>query len=74
MGRRLKNDLRRLRRGKVDLTQTELARRVGCTRQTIAAIEGQHYNPSLTLALEIAEVLEVGIQDLFWLDDGDDSG
>ena len=68
MEKKLINDLRRTRRGKADLTQEELAERVGCTRQTIAAIERQKYNPSLILAMRICEELDVQMGDLFWLE------
>ncbi len=68
MERKLINDLRRIRRGKADLTQEELAQRVGCTRQTIAAIEKQKYNPSLILAMRISEEMGVEMRKLFWLE------
>ena len=68
MERKLRNDLRRIRRGTADLTQEELALRVGCTRQTIAAIEKDKYNPSLILAMRISEELGIELEKLFWLE------
>lgn len=50
-----------------ELTQEELAQKVSCTRQTIHSIENNRYNPSLELALNIAEVLQTDINDLFQL-------
>jgi putative transcriptional regulator len=49
------------------MTQEELAAHVSCTRQTIHSIENNRYNPSLELALKIAEVLEVNINNIFQL-------
>jgi putative transcriptional regulator len=64
---RLRNNLRKVRRGKADITQLELADFVGCTRQTIVALEGERYSPSLFLALSIAKVLDVPIDEIFEL-------
>ncbi|WP_069649020.1 helix-turn-helix transcriptional regulator [Caloranaerobacter ferrireducens] len=63
----LVNHIRTIRRGKADITQQELADAVGCTRQTIAALEQQKYNPSLILAMKIAKVLDVTVDQLFEL-------
>ena len=63
----IKNSIRLIRRGKADITQDELAKLVGCTRQTIVALEKERYNPSLSLALKIASVLGVSVDDLFTL-------
>ncbi|MCD4680708.1 MAG: helix-turn-helix transcriptional regulator [Bacteroidales bacterium] len=62
------NRVRTIRRGKVDITQKELADAVGCTRQTIVALEQQKYNPSLILAMKIAKTLEVSLDELFELE------
>ncbi|NQT58879.1 MAG: helix-turn-helix transcriptional regulator [Bacteroidetes bacterium] len=62
------NHIRTIRRGKVDITQKELADTVGCTRQTIVALEQQKYNPSLILAMKIAKTLEVSMDELFELE------
>ena len=50
-----------------DLTQEQLAEKVSCTRQTINSIEKNRYNPSLELALKIADVLECDVNELFQL-------
>ena len=59
------NRIRRLRFENGEMTQRELARRSGCTRQTIHAIEAAKYGPSLELAFKIAEVFGVGIGEVF---------
>lgn len=66
--KKLVNHLKKIRRDKSDFTQEDLAEMVGCTRQTIIALEQNKYNPSLILALSIAEVLGVGVEDIFRLD------
>lgn len=48
-----------------DLTQDDLAKQVGCTRQTINAIEKNKYSPSLVLAFRIAEVLKTDLTEVF---------
>ena len=62
------NQIRRLRFESGEMTQQELARRSGCTRQTINAIEAAKYGPSLELAFNIAEVFGVGIEEVFHYD------
>jgi putative transcriptional regulator len=47
------------------LTQEELAEKVGVTRQTIIAIEKGNYTPSVLLALKLAKVFKVSIEDIF---------
>jgi putative transcriptional regulator len=66
---KIKNRIRIIRRGKADITQDELARLVGCTRQTIVALEKERYSPSLSLALKIARVLGVSVDELFSIND-----
>lgn len=66
---KIKNNIRIIRRGKADITQDELAHLVGCTRQTIVALEKEKYNPSLALAIKIARILDVSIDELFKLED-----
>jgi len=51
-----------------DLTQAELAERVGVTRQTIGLIENGGYNPTLNLCTAIAKALSRTLNDLFWED------
>ena len=57
--------IRRLRFDAGEMTQQELADRIGMTRQTIAAIEQNKYSPSLEAAFRIAEVFGVAIGDVF---------
>lgn len=52
-------------RTKKGLTQEALADKVGVTRQTVIAIEKGHYTPSVLLALKIAEVFRVPVEDVF---------
>jgi putative transcriptional regulator len=47
------------------MTQAELAKQIGVTRQTVAAIEQNRYAPSLEAAFRIAHVFGVGIDDVF---------
>lgn len=53
-----------------DMTQQELADRVGVTRQTIISIERGRYNPSVGLALRIAEAFGASVEELFQIDRG----
>jgi putative transcriptional regulator len=59
------NAIRSLRFAHDEMTQAELARRVGVTRQTIIAIEQGRYSPSLEMAFKIARVFGVGVDDVF---------
>ncbi len=61
----IRNHVRRHRRQLHDMTQQELADRVGVTRQTILSIEGGRYNPSVGLALRLAETFGVAVEALF---------
>lgn len=54
------------------LTQEELGQTVGLTRQSIIAIEKGRFTPSIHTVLMLARALETSVDDLFWLDDGDD--
>jgi putative molybdopterin biosynthesis protein len=65
---RLKNDLR-TRRRLLDLTQEELAARVGVTRQALSIIEQGRSSPSTTVALRLARALRCQVEDLFSIDD-----
>jgi len=62
---RVTNDIRRLRFAHDEMTQAELAERVGVTRQTIIAIEQGRYSPSLEMAFQIAHVFGVPLDDVF---------
>lgn len=59
------NNIRRLRFDNNEMTQKELAERVGVTRQTILAIEAAKYSPSLELAFQIAAVFGVPLNEVF---------
>lgn len=71
--KQLKNNIRRLRFEHDEMTQKELASRVGCTRQTINAIEAGKYGPALELAFKIAGIFGVGIQEVFRYETSDES-
>lgn len=62
----MKNLKLKLARMEKDLTQTELARRVGVTRQTIGMVESGDYNPTLNLCILICKELDKTLNDLFW--------
>jgi len=62
----LKNKKIKIARIECDLSQEELAERVGVTRQTIGLIESGNYNPSLKLCVEICKALNKTLNDLFW--------
>ena len=64
--RRLTNRLKELRLD-AGITQQDLADAAGITRQTVIAIEGEKYSPSLEVAFLIAEALETGVEDVFRL-------
>jgi len=63
----ISNRIRRLRFDQGEMTQEELANKVGCTRQTIIAVEAGKYVPSLSLAFRIARVFGVPVEDVFQL-------
>lgn len=62
---RITNEIRTLRFHAQEMTQAELAKRVGVTRQTIIAIEQGKYSPSLEVAFQIARVFGVPLEDVF---------
>jgi putative transcriptional regulator len=59
------NRIRRLRFEHGEMTQQALAERAGVARQTIIAIEGGKYTPSLALAFRLARVFELEVEDVF---------
>ena len=61
----IRNDIRLMRFTHGEMTQQELADRVGATRQTIIAIEQAKYAPSLDLAFRIARVFDLDVEDVF---------
>ncbi|WP_442934702.1 helix-turn-helix transcriptional regulator [Micromonospora sp. CPCC 205739] len=62
---RITNSIRTLRAAHDEMTQAELARRIGVTRQTVIAIEQGRYSPSLEMAFQIADVFGVPLTDVF---------
>lgn len=54
------------RRKELGLSQQELAKQCGVTRQTVNAIENNRYDPTLTLAFQLARVLGTTVDDLFY--------
>ena len=61
----LQNQIRRLRFDHNEMTQQELAKQVGVSRQTIVAIEASKYSPSLELAFKIAWVFKKPLEEVF---------
>jgi len=61
----MQNKIKELRQ-KFNLTQEELARRVGVRRETIVFLEQGKYNPSLKLAMDIAKSFKMKVDDLFY--------
>ncbi|HYR10583.1 MAG TPA: helix-turn-helix transcriptional regulator [Longimicrobium sp.] len=64
-GGRITNQIRTLRFHHGEMTQQELAERIGVTRQTVNAIEGNKYSPSLEVAFRIAQVFGVPLERVF---------
>ena len=61
---KVQNSIRAVREA-AGITQAELARQVGVTRQTLIAIEQGRYSPTLELAFQLARAFGVGLDDLF---------
>ena len=64
-GNEITNSIRRLRFDNGEMTQQELAERVGVTRQTIIAVEAGKYMPSLPLAFKLARAFGKGVEEVF---------
>ena len=64
------NDIRALRTAAGNMTQAELADRLGVTRQTIIAIEQGKYSPSLEMAFQLAQVFQVSLETVFHYPEG----
>jgi putative transcriptional regulator len=62
---RVTNNIRALRFAHNEMTQAELADRIGVTRQTLIAIEQSRYSPTLEMAFRIARVFGVPLDDVF---------
>ena len=56
------------RRAELGLTQAELAERVGVTRKTVNTVENGIFTPSATLAIKLAQALELSVEELFWIE------
>ena len=69
---RVTNEIRSLRAAHGDLTQAELAERLGVTRQTVIAIEQGKYSPSLEMAFQIARIFGVPLDAVFQYAEGND--
>jgi len=61
----LKNNIRKLRFNSDEMTQQDLANKLGVSRQTINAIEAGKYSPTLELAFRLAEVFNEKLEDVF---------
>jgi len=70
----VRNNIRRLRFDNNEMTQEQLAEKVGVTRQTILAIESAKYSPSLELAFKIAQAFGVPLGEVFSYTSGDTPG
>ncbi len=66
----MKNKVK-IARVQMELTQQQLAEKVGITRQTVSLIEKGKYNPSLKLCLAICDVVHKTLDELFWMDKED---
>ena len=62
----MKNKRIKIARLECNMSQEDLAKAVGATRQTIGLIEAGNYNPSLKLCLAICKALNKTLDDLFW--------
>ena len=69
----MKNKLK-IERALADITQEQLAEKIGVTRQTVNAIEKSRYVPSTVLALKIASIFGKPVEKIFQLDESDWSG
>ena len=68
---RVRNNIRKLRFHCSEMTQQQLSEKVGVTRQTIVAIEGDKYSPSLEVAFRIARVFGVPLEEAFQYESAD---
>jgi putative transcriptional regulator len=68
----LKNNLRRCRFDNNEMSQEELAREIGVTRQTIHSIEKEKFIPSALLALKLAKFFKKPVEEIFYLSDEND--
>ena len=68
----MRNLKMKFRRIELDMSQTELAKKAGVTRQTIGLIEAGEFNPSIRLCIAICKALGVKLDDIFWEDEDDE--
>ena len=68
---KINNRIRRLRFDHNEMTQEELANKVGCTRQTIIALEQNKYVPSIELAFRVAKAFGVPLEEVFQYENGE---
>ncbi|MDT0538590.1 helix-turn-helix transcriptional regulator [Croceitalea sp. P059] len=62
-------NLVKVERARLNLTQSELAEKLQVSRQTIHAIEKNKFNPSVTLAIKMAKLFKLTVEDLFTIDE-----
>ena len=62
----MRNLKMKFKRIELNISQTELAKRTGVTRQTIGLIEAGEFNPSIKLCIAICRALGVTLNDIFW--------
>jgi len=67
----MKNKKMKIARIECDMSQLQLADKIGVTRQTIGMIESGNYNPSLKLCIAICKTLNKTLNDLFWEDENE---
>lgn len=68
----MRNLKMKFRRIELNMSQTDLAKKAGVTRQTIGLIESGDFNPSIKLCLAICWALECKLDDIFWEDMNND--
>ena len=61
----------KVQRAMHDMTQADLADKIGVSRQTINAMEKNKYVPSTVLSLKIAQLFKVSVEEIFFLDEND---
>lgn len=62
-------NLVKVERARLDLTQAELAERLQVSRQTIHAIEKNKFNPSVVLAIKMAKLFKLSVEELFFIEE-----
>ena len=68
----MKNKRLKIARIECDMSQEDLAKAVGVTRQTIGSVENGSYNPTLKLCIDICRALDKTLNDLFWEEDSNE--